>query len=85
MQKTISNNGMSPTKTMELTRTLLTCGIAAGPLYVALGALQILIRPGFDPTRHDLSLMSNGDLGWIQIANFIITGLLVIAGAIGIR
>lgn len=29
--------------------------------------------------------MSNGDLGWIQIANFVITGALTIAGAIGIR
>lgn len=85
MQKTISNNGISPAKTMELTRTLLACGIVAGPLYIVSGLLQILIRPGFDPTRHDLSLMSNGDLGWIQVASFIITGLLVIAGAIGIR
>ena len=44
----------------------------------------MLIRPGFDPTRHDLSLMSNGELGWIQITNFIVTGLLTIAAAFGI-
>jgi hypothetical protein len=62
---------------------LLLCGAAAGPLYVTLGVIQMLIRPGYDPTRHDLSLMSNGELGWIQIANFVITGLLVIAGAVG--
>jgi hypothetical protein len=30
-------------------------------------------------------MMSLGDLGWIQITNFILTGLLVIAGAIGLR
>src|SRR5215208_7011671 len=64
---------------------LLTCGAVAGPLYITLGVIQMLIRPGFDPTRHDLSLMSNGDLGWIQIANFVMTGLLVIAGAVGMK
>jgi Protein of unknown function (DUF998) len=77
MQTVVPNN--------KITKMLLTCGVSAGPLYVALGLLQMLIRPGFDPTRHDLSLMSNGDLGWIQIANFMITGFLVIAGAIGMR
>ena len=69
----------------ELNRTLLLCGAIAGPLYVAVGIVQILIRPGFDVTKHALSLMSNGDLGWIQIANFIVTGLLVFAFAIGLR
>ena len=67
----------------RLTRALLICGVIAGPLYILLGVIQMLIRPGFDPTRHDLSLMSNGDLGWIQITNFVLTGLLTIAGAIG--
>jgi hypothetical membrane protein len=43
------------------------------------------IRPGFDIRRHPLSLLSNGDLGWIQIANFLITGALIIAGAVGVK
>lgn len=55
---------------ITLNQILLACGIVTGPLYIALGLMQMLIRPGFDPTRHDLSLMSNGDLGWIQISNF---------------
>lgn len=67
------------------TRFLLACGIAAGPLYILLGVIQIMIRPGFDITRHALSLMSNGDLGWIQVSNFLVTGLLTIGFAIGIR
>ncbi len=66
-------------------RTLLACGLVAGPLYMIVGLIQVLIRPGFDITRHDLSLMSNGELGWIQIANFLISGLLVIACAAGMR
>ena len=66
-------------------RILLTAGALAGPVYIGLGLGQALLRPGFDIARHDLSLLSNGDLGWIQIGNFLLTGLLVIAGAAGLR
>jgi hypothetical protein len=69
----------------EQTKLLLTAGVLAGPIYILVGLAQILTRAGFDITRHPLSFMSLGDLGWIQITNFIVTGLLVIAGAIGLR
>ena len=81
MEKVISRYGIATTPN----QILLACGAVAGPLYITLGVIQMLIRPGYDPTRHDLSLMSNGDLGWIQISNFVITGLLVVAGALGMR
>lgn len=67
------------------TRTLLALGASAGPLYVTVGLLQILFRDGFDIRRHALSLMSNGDLGWVQITSFVVSGLLVTAGAVGLR
>jgi hypothetical protein len=57
----------------------------AGPLYLTVGLLQAFTRPGFDITRHSLSLLSNGDLGWIHITNLVVTGLLTIAGAVGMR
>lgn len=66
-------------------RALLASGAAAGPLYIAVGLGQILLRDGFDMRRHALSLMSNGPLGWVQITNFLLCGVLVIAGAIGVR
>jgi len=69
----------------ERRKMLLACGIVAGPIYVGLGLSQIAIRPGFDITRHALSLLSNGELGWIQISNFLITGALLVAGAIGLN
>lgn len=65
-------------------RTLLKLGAAAGPVYVLVGLAQILLRPGFDITRHPLSMMSNGDLGWVQVANFLATATLLMAGAIGL-
>jgi len=66
------------------TAALLRCGVIAGPLYIIVGALQILIRPGFDVRYNVLSQMAQGDLGWIQTANFAVCGLLVVAGAVGI-
>jgi Protein of unknown function (DUF998) len=69
----------------KLTVLLLAAGIVAGPFYVVLGVIQVLIREGFDPTRHPLSLLSNGRLGWIQILNFLVSGFLVVACAVGMR
>ena len=67
------------------TRALLICGLIAGPLYLIVGLIQALTRPGFNILRHDLSLLANGDLGWIQITNLVLTGLLVGAFAVGMR
>ncbi len=67
------------------TRALLICGLIAGPLYIVVGLIQALTRPGFDLMRHDLSLLANGDLGWIQSTNLVLTGLLVAAFAVGMR
>jgi hypothetical protein len=64
-------------------KLLLVCGALAGPLFTVVALLQAFTRTGFDLTRQQISLLSNGDLGWIQVANFLITGLLFVAGAIG--
>ena len=68
-----------------ITKALLTCGIVAGPLYMIVGAVEVLTRPGFDVRYNMLSQMSLGDQGWIQVVNFVVSGLLVLAGAVGIR
>lgn len=70
---------------LVLKRFLLSCGIVAGPLFIVAAAVQELTRPGFDYRHNAISMLSLGDLGWIQIANFIITGLLAAAFAIGLR
>lgn len=68
----------------RVTRSLLGYGALAGPVYVMVALAEALIRPGFDLTRDDVSLLANGDLGWIQIANFLVTGAMVIAFAVGL-
>lgn len=77
--------GVAARPATKSTGTLLACGLVAGPLYLAVGLAQALTRDGFDLTRHALSLLENGSLGWIQITNFLIAGLLSIASAVGLR
>lgn len=84
MQTSIAKHG-TVSGTTNLTKWLLAGGVIAGPIYVVVGLLQVLFREGFDIRRHDLSLLSNGDLGWIQITNFLVTGALVITFAVGLR
>jgi hypothetical membrane protein len=67
-----------------VTRSLLGYGVVAGPFYVAVGVIQGLVRDGFDFSRHPLSVLANGPGGWVQSANFALTGLMVVAAAIGI-
>lgn len=69
----------------QLIKLMLTGGIIAGPIYIIVGFAQILTREGFDMTRHPLSMLSLGDLGWIQSTNFIVTGFLVLLTAIALR
>jgi hypothetical protein len=66
-------------------RRLLACGAVAGPLFVITVLAQALTRHGFSLTRDAASLLDDGSLGWIQSANFIITGLLLAAAAAGLR
>ncbi|GAA4586715.1 DUF998 domain-containing protein [Planotetraspora phitsanulokensis] len=67
------------------TRALLACGVAAGPVYVGVVAAQVLTRDGFDLSRHPISLLSLGSLGWVQMADFVVAGLLSLAFAVGLR
>ena len=67
------------------TRALLRFGMLAGPFYLAVSLIQASLRDGFDLMRHPLSALANGPGGWIQSANFVLTGLMVIAAAAGFR
>lgn len=66
-------------------RALLACGVASTPVFYALAALQLVLRPGYDIRTQPISFLALGELGWIQVANFLLTGALALAGAIGLR
>src|SRR4051794_28473641 len=69
----------------RVTRSLLGYGILAGPFYVAVSLAQALTRDGFDLSRHPWSLLANGHHGWIQVANLLLSGAMVLAAAVGLR
>jgi len=74
-----------PFATARFTGALLVCGVLAGPLFVTVIAAQALTSDGFDPSRHPISALSLGDRGWIQIADFVLAGVLSVAFAVGLR
>lgn len=67
------------------TRLLLWCGAAGAPLFVVVFLLAGATRANYDPWRTYVSQLSIGDQGWVQTANFVVTGLLMVAFAIGTR
>ncbi|MGA7989087.1 MAG: DUF998 domain-containing protein [Candidatus Dormiibacterota bacterium] len=69
----------------RVTKSLLGYGVVAGPFYVGVVLIQAVLRPGFNLSRDDASLLSNGSFGWIQMTNFILTGVMVICCAFGVR
>ncbi|GAA1893976.1 DUF998 domain-containing protein [Asanoa iriomotensis] len=75
----------TPALADRVTKSLLGYGVIAGPLYVAVSLAQAYTREGFDPTRHAWSMLQNGSLGWIQTTNLIVSGLMVVAAAVGVR
>jgi hypothetical protein len=66
-------------------KVLLACGAIAGPLFVAAFLFEGATRADYDPLRHPVSSLALGDAGWMQVANFVIAGLLTLAFAMGLR
>jgi hypothetical protein len=64
---------------------LLLAGALAGPVFFASAIAQALTREGFDITRHPISQLSTGSLGWIQVTTFVLAGLGGLALAVGIK
>jgi hypothetical protein len=74
----------TPGKTGAWTRSLLRCGVAAGPFFVAAFLLEGAAREGYSPLRHPVSSLALGSRGWTQTGNFAVTGTLLVAGAAGL-
>ena len=56
----------------------------AGPLFVGAFSLAGAVRDRYDAHRHSVSSLALGSGGWSQRANFVLTGLLYGAGAVGL-
>jgi Protein of unknown function (DUF998) len=66
------------------TRTLLRCGLVAGPVFITAFLLEGAVRDGYRPLRHPVSSLALGSRGWIQTGNFAVAGTLFLAGAAGL-
>jgi len=66
-------------------RRLLACGIIGPLFFITVFLIEGATRPDYSPLRHPVSSLSYGDWGWMQRINFVITGLLLFAFAIGLR
>ena len=67
---------------MNLPRISFWSGLISGPVYVGLGLSLALATPGFELSKHALSLLTLGPLGVIQVANLWVTGLLLIIASL---
>lgn len=65
-------------------RGLLRCGAVAGSLFVSVFLIEGVRRPDYRPLRHPVSSLALGPQGWVQVANFAATGMLYLAGAVGL-
>ena len=74
------------TQDSPLTTRLLIMGGAIGSLlFILVLLVEGATRPGYDAWRMAGSALSLGDQGWMQIANFIVGGLLILGFAVGVR
>lgn len=73
-----------PVKQGNLSRAFLLCGAIGGPLFVIAFLIEGAARADYDPIRHPVSSLSLGPSGWTQIANFVVTGLLMLLFASGL-
>ena len=69
---------------MTIQQLLLLCGVVAGPLFVIVFLIEGSLRSGYQPMRQPVSALAIGPRGWVQRANFFITGVLMLACAFGL-
>lgn len=72
-------------KLTSLNRLFLIGGVISAPLFYLIVIAQVFTRTGFDIRRHAISSLELGNVGWIQSTNFVVTGLLAVLAAIGLR
>lgn len=70
---------------LSQTRTLLLAGVIGPVLFLGVALVEGAVRPGYDPVRQFVSLLSLGDGGWRQTLNFVISGALIASFGVGLR
>jgi hypothetical membrane protein len=76
---------MRQTGDHRLTRWLLMCGAVGGFGFIAVFLIAGALRPGYSPLYQPVSSLSLGPTGWVQVTNFVVTGLLMPPFAYGLH
>ncbi len=76
--------GTFPPGDVRTTGRLLAAGAAGALLFVVVLFIEGATRPGYNAWLRFGSELSLSDQGWMQVANFIVSGLLIVLGAIGL-
>ncbi|RKS04834.1 uncharacterized protein DUF998 [Nocardiopsis sp. Huas11] len=63
---------------------LLWAGAAGAWLFNVVFLVDGLTRPGYHPFRQPVSALALGSRGWVQTVNFVVSGLLITAGAFAV-
>jgi hypothetical protein len=75
---------MDEQRITRLTRFLLAGGVVGPVLFIIVFLIEGATRPGYSPWRNYVSQLSTGEGGWVQIANFIVCGLLSLGFALAL-
>jgi hypothetical protein len=65
-------------------RPLLLAGVVGPLLFIAVFLIEGLTRPGYSAWRNFVSQLATGDGGWVQVANFLVCGTLVLGFSAGL-
>lgn len=71
--------------TADRSPALLNAGVWAGIIFFIVATAESFLRPGFDLSRHAISMLSLGERGWLMVATFVLSGVLVLACAVGLK
>lgn len=80
-----ANANRRPAARMASNRLLLAGGVVGPLLFIVVFLIEGATRPGYSAWRNFVSQLATGQGGWVQVANFIVCGLLVLGFAVGLR
>ncbi|MDH2424698.1 DUF998 domain-containing protein [Sphaerisporangium sp. TRM90804] len=66
-------------------RVLLGGGAVGAAFFVVVFLVTGAVREGYDPVRHPVSALALGEFWWTQAVNFVVTGVLFVGFAFGLR
>ena len=81
---TIDEGPDAPAPPLYQRKLLVACGFAAPIVFVGTFLLEGATRPGYDAWAEFVSLLSLGHDGWVQVANFIACGWLLLGFSVAV-